>query len=733
VLLALGVAAGLYALLDWLVAVPADALAKAQYVGRQTCAECHAREVAEFEGSHHDRAMELATPESVRGNFDNQTFERLGVTTRFFRQGDKYMVNTEGPDGEYRDFEVKYTFGYEPLQQYMVEFTDGRVQVLRESWDTEKQAWFYVPPPDAVDVRLPPDDPTHWTGIGQNWNSTCAECHSTNVEKNYDLATDSYHTTFSEIDVSCEACHGPASLHVELARGNSLIWDRRFGYGLHPLKSVSNRREIETCAQCHARQVTRLADGFRPGEPVDDYYQMALLEEGLYHADGQLQDEVFEYGSFLQSKMHSMGVRCSDCHNPHSAKLKFEGNALCAQCHTPARYDTPAHHHHPMGTPGSSCVECHMPATHYMVVDPRRDHSLRIPRPDLSVEIGTPNACNKCHTRPEESPQWAADAIVRWYGPSRRGDPHWGPAIAAGRERKPEGEELLIGLLKRQQTPAIVKATAVTLVAQYPSARAREAVEQALRSDEAMIRQAAVSVYAIDSYGLEQHLHPRLADTSRGVRIAAARRLANVPLQMLMFDNLRGYNGALVEYEAQLRLHAERPDSHMALAELALQQGATGKAEQELRTALRLAPYRSGVRSQLALLLADRGGHDSEVEELRRQEVELYQRDIDMLPDMAAPRAQLGVLHFYMRQWDQAESRLSEAVELAPDNLDYLLALVEVQMASYQANRNEELFRRTLVSLERLHKLDPTNPDVATMLQQLRAMRSAAPAPSPPE
>jgi formate-dependent nitrite reductase cytochrome c552 subunit len=208
--------------------------------------------------------------------------------------------------------------------------------------------------------------------------------------------------------VSCETCHGPASLHVDLARDRSLFWDRRFGKGLHAIRSVSNQPEIDTCAQCHSRQVAAVAEGYRPGEPIDDYYEMALLEEGLYHADGQIQDEVFDVGSFLQSKMHAKGVRCSDCHNPHSLKLKFEGNALCAQCHVPAKYDTPAHHHHTMGTPGASCVECHMPATHYMVVDPRRDHSLRVPRPDLSVALGTPNACNNCHTKPEESAAWAA-------------------------------------------------------------------------------------------------------------------------------------------------------------------------------------------------------------------------------------------------------------------------------------------------------------------------------------
>ena len=363
VLLALGVG------VDWYTALPADV--QATYVGRDTCAKCHQNQLRLWTDSDHDRAMELPTEEAVVGDFNNTAFTRFGITSRFFRKDGKFFVNTEGADGEFQDFEIKYTFGIRPMQQYMVEFPDGRVQVLRVSWDTRKNAWFYVTPSDVTDERIEPGDPLHWTGVGQNWNTMCAECHSTNLAKNYDLESNTFHTTYSEIDVSCETCHGPGSVHVELAESKSLFWDRLHGYGLPKLKGASSRNEIDTCAPCHSRRVP-VHPGYQSGKDFLSHFEPSLIHSGLYHTDGQILDEVYVYGSFLQSKMFTKGVRCSDCHNPHSLKLKFEGNRLCAQCHQPGKYDTPNHHHHTDGL-ATQCVTCHMPTRTYMNIDDRRD------------------------------------------------------------------------------------------------------------------------------------------------------------------------------------------------------------------------------------------------------------------------------------------------------------------------------------------------------------------------
>ncbi len=399
-------------------------LSKASYVGEAKCVECHREQADLMRGSHHQLAMQPATEQSVLGDFNNATLTHHDITSRMFREGDKYMIHTEGPDGLMTDFEVKYAFGVTPLQQYMVEFPSShaklaqgelpRVQVLRISWDTEKKEWFYLAPPD-VPEKIAPNDDLHWTGVAQRWNNMCAECHSTDYQKHFiPPAPDSdpvpvpasdipgaYHSTFVEINVTCEACHGPGSIHVELAQKWFPGWNRQRGYGLANLKA-SAENQIQACAPCHSRRSV-VHGGFRAGDNYYDYYSNQLLTENVYYPDGQVLDEDYEHGSFIQSKMYHKGIRCSDCHDPHSARLKRQGNEVCTSCHQHpvAKYDTVAHHRHQPDSVGAQCVNCHMPTTTYMAVDARRDHSLRIPRPDLSTTLATPNACTGCHLKLE--------------------------------------------------------------------------------------------------------------------------------------------------------------------------------------------------------------------------------------------------------------------------------------------------------------------------------------------
>ncbi len=698
---------------DWWSSVPRGV--EVRYVGRNTCAECHAPQVEEWTGSDHDLAMQVATPETVLANFDDQQFTYQGVTSRMFRRGDKFFIHTEGPTGAMEDFEIKYTFGFDPLQQYMVEFPDGRVQVLRISWDTQNKRWFYVPPPDVLDEKIEPGDPLHWTGAAQNWNHTCAECHSTNLHKNYDLATDTYHTTWSEIDVSCEACHGPGSLHVELAKAKSLFWDRNHGYGLAKLKGESSKNQLETCAKCHSRRNIVHPD-FSPGDNLLDHYEPELLHPGLYHADGQILDEVYVYGSFLQSKMYRKGVRCTDCHNPHSTEVKFEGNKLCAQCHQPGKYDTPAHHHHPVGSKGASCVECHMPETTYMVVDPRRDHSIRVPRPDLSVLLGTPNACNKCHTKEGEDAAWASEKVVEWYGERRPDDPHYAPALAAAREGKPEGEKLLLQVLRRDETPAIVRATVIEHLAQYPSQASVRARAAALRHADPLVRAAAVRSIPISTPGDVGLLAPLLSDPVRAVRIAAARQLAPVPSHLLPAKYQAALASAAKEYEQAQLASADRAGAHLNLGVLyeAMQQ--PERAIEALRTAIRVEPYLAGARSNLASLLEQGGASAEEVERLRQEELKLLQRDAKLLPDNPTVQYRYALTLYLLGQHEEAEEALEKAVALDPESYNYRLMLTLL----YEKQQNWD---EALLSTEALLNIRPNDPAALQILQRLMQSR----------
>jgi predicted CXXCH cytochrome family protein len=399
----------------------------ATYAGRDACAGCHAKELTAWRGSDHDLAMQAADEKSVLGDFANAKFTYAGTTSTFSRRDGKFHVNTDGPDGKLADYEIKYTFGVRPLQQYLIEFPGGRMQALSIAWDSRPKAeggqrWFHLYPGQNIKAG----DWLHWTSGGQNWNFTCAECHSTNLRKGFDARTDVYKTTWSELNVSCEACHGPASNHVAWAKkegdwqalastkGLAIALDERKGASWNPSADTgtarrsaprSSSRELDTCARCHAR-AARLSDDYVHGKPPLDTHRLALLDGNLYWNDGQMREEVYNWGSFAQSRMHAQGVTCSDCHDPHSLKLRAPGNAVCAQCHQPAKFDAPSHTHHAAGTPGAACTACHMPTTNYMVVDARHDHSLRVPRPDLSAKLGVPNPCNACHRK--ETPQWAA-------------------------------------------------------------------------------------------------------------------------------------------------------------------------------------------------------------------------------------------------------------------------------------------------------------------------------------
>ncbi len=714
-------AIGIYVGVDWAISEKPEAMTQATFVGRSSCIDCHQAEYDAYAGSHHDRAMELATEETVLGDFGDVTFERLGETTRFFRRDGKFFVHAEGPEGKYHDYQVQYTFGFDPLQQYMVEFPDGRVQVLRVSWDTHRKEWFYVPPPDAVDLRLAHDDPTHWTGIAQNWNTTCAECHSTNLQKNYDLATDTYHTTFSEIDVSCESCHGPGSLHVKLAKSGSLFWDRRHGYGLAKLQGLDSTPQIETCAQCHSRRGAVHAE-FRPGQRFADHYNVSLLRDQLYHADGQMADEVYVYGSFLQSRMHAMGVRCTDCHNPHSLDLKFEGNQLCAQCHIPAKYDTVAHHHHQANTPGAACVTCHMPETTYMVVDRRRDHHIRSPRPDQTVAFGTPNACNDCHTKPEESAEWAAAKIVEWYGPDRPAEihgPHRTAAFDAAWKGKPEGEKLLIDLIGRPKTPSITKASAIALLGQYGSPDVAGMLRAALDDPSPSVRQSAVQSLPADSpQELLRLVAPLLRDRVRTVRIAAAVRLLPLDPKQLTPNQAETLALATDEYREQLAMASDHAESHRQLALLARRDHDASKGVEELRLAIGLAPYLTNMRAELALLLTEIGGHDEEVEQLRREETKLLLRDIQMLPDNPAPRYRLGLLYYLLEDLENAETWLAQACEMRPQSYPFALGLALLQQERYKRGEDSAL-ERAVESIKKLDALHPQSPDAKNLLREL--------------
>ncbi len=674
------------------------------FVGREVCGSCHQAELERWRGSHHDLAMQEATESSVLGDFNNVSITHFSVTTTFSRENGRFFVRTDGPDGKLQDYEIAYTFGVYPLQQYLIAFPGDRLQALGLAWDSRPavaggQRWFHLYPNEEV----PFSDPLHWTGPNQTWNYMCADCHSTDLRKNFDLATNSYRTTWSEIDVSCEACHGPGSRHVAWARapdgaaaddtqGLSVSFrDPGSGKWEFDPAAVTARRsaprqsiaELETCARCHARR-REIASSYSYGHPFLDTHLPVLLDAGLYHADGQIFDEVYEYGSFLQSRMFQMGVTCSDCHDPHSLRLRADGNAVCGQCHRPAEFDSKSHHHHQVQSAGAQCANCHMPARTYMVIDARRDHAIRIPRPDLTVAIGTPNACNGCHAN--QTAEWAAAAVTRWYGPNRRAEPHYGTVIDAGRRGQPGAEKGLSALVLDNAKPAIVRATAISLLPQFTANVTPEMIKAYLlgvNDTDPLVRTAAVD--ALEPFAPQQRLPviaPLLADPVRAVRIAAARLLAAVPTQLLTPRQRADLDKASAEYIDAQMASADRPEAHVTLGAFYADRAQMDAAETAYRTALRLDPSFVPAMVNLAdLYRALQRDADGEP---------LLRRAVAIEPKNAVAHHALGLLLLRAQRLDQAILELREGAQLAPSNARYAYVYA---IALHTAGQSAEALR----------------------------------------
>ncbi len=581
-------------------------LAEASYVGRQACAKCHAEQDRLWQGSHHDLAMQEANERTVLGDFDNAELNEHGVVTRFFRKDGRFFVNTDGPDGQLADFEIKYAFGVAPLQQYLIEFAGGRLQAFSIAWDSRTkeqggQRWFHLYPNESIDFK----HELHWTQRSQNWNFMCAECHSTNLQKNYHLLDRTYNTRWSEIDVACEACHGPASRHVIWAKrspgfeqidaktkGLVILFDERKNIqwrmnaesgNAHIDPSQKSNKEIQVCARCHSRR-TQLFDNYRHGSLLDSHLP-SLLQRELYYVDGQVKEEVYEYGSFLQSKMYQAGVICSDCHEPHSLKLRAAGNEVCLQCHVGDKYDTKAHHFHVKGTAGSNCVDCHMPMNTYMVIDSRRDHHFSVPRPDLSEQLDTPNTCMGCHV--DRTSHWAAHKVREWYGHHPKGYQKYAETFQAIRSGAVDAYDRLMALMEDKNQPIIARATAIEELDLSLNPRLLTVLVDALHDSDPLMRSAGLN--ALEQLPPEQRwvlAHERLQDPVRSVRALAVATLAEIPNEQMTSNQQTNFNEASNEYLSSLRLNADDPGAQVSLGNFYLARRELTKAEQAYREAL---------------------------------------------------------------------------------------------------------------------------------------------------
>jgi predicted CXXCH cytochrome family protein len=723
------------------------------FVGSEACAGCHQAQADLWRTSQHRRAMDHANDKSVRADFNDTSFDYAGVHSRFFRKDGKFLVETDGPDGKLTVFEVKYTFGVEPLQQYLVEFPDGRVQALSIAWDTRPkpeggQRWFHLYPKEEIRH----DDVLHWTRLNQNWNFMCAECHSTGVRKNYDAASDRFATTTTEISVGCEACHGQGSNHVAWARAQQSWWpfgrpddpdkgllarfDERQGVSWHhdPRSGEARRsfppavlrKEVEACGRCHARR-SEMSEDWVPGRWLSETHIVSPLTEQIYSTDGQMRDveEAYNYVPFKQSRMFAAGVTCGDCHEPHGGKLRVAGAGLCTQCHASETYADAKHSHHAASAGQPDCVSCHMPARTYMVIDVRHDHSLRIPRPDLSAKLGTPNACNACHG--DKSPEWAAAAVERWFGPDRKGFQTYASAFASAWADRPDAGTLLASVATDAHAPDIARASALAELAPRVSPASVDLARRSLADRDPMVRIGAMDMLAqVPPEQVWALVAPLLSDPVRGVRMRAALLLAAVPAARQPAADRAQFESAAAEFVAARRLNADRPEERATLASFYARRGLSAEAETEYKAALRLSPQYAPAATNLADLLRQ-AGRDREGEGVLRAAVAQSPQDPGL-------HHVLGLLLTRMKRTPEALDEFRRASELAPDSARYAYVYAVALHSAGQREQGMTVLKNILAdhpddrdAIQAITAFARDAGDVATALEYAKKLARLAP------
>lgn len=624
-----------------------DTYSANEYIGESSCIECHKGAYNDWKGSHHDWAMKLPNDTTVLGDFNNVSFSAEGELYYFYKKDSLYFVKT-GEDGDEKEFEIAYTFGVTPLQQYLIKFPNGQYQTLRATWDTNKKKWFN----QYKGQEIAHEDWLHWTKGGQRWNTMCAECHSTNLKKNYNLAKDKFSTTYDNITVSCEACHGPGGAHLNWASSENPKGDP-----MVQVVGADQTAQLDQCAGCHARRV-KLTEVMKPIRSFDDQFMLQTISSEYYHPDGQIKEEDYVMGSFTQSKMFHKGVKCSDCHNVHSMELKLEGNALCMQCHEP-NYNSEAHHFHKGESESTQCVSCHMTGATFMGNDFRRDHSFRIPRPDQSKDYDTPNACTGCHK--DKSDSWAVDWVVKWYGTER--PDHFSDHLIQASQPPYDDDtrKQVLAFINNLTYPAISRATALEYFPVYGDQKDFEMLITALEDSSALVRYNALRKFQM--YPLDQKLSFALThmhDKTRLVRIGAAQLIAEMGLSQL--EPAQRGQAQLVrkEYVEMMRANADFPIGRLQLGDYYNQQKNYQRAINEYEMALIMDSLLAPVYSNLAIVYSIVG---------RNQEAYLSITTLIALePEYARAYYLRGLLNYEMGKNEEAIVDLSNAVKFDPND-----------------------------------------------------------------
>jgi len=701
------------ALVIWpLSACGSDEPLETGFAGSKVCADCHEQISRSWSTSHHGLAERPLSDALDRSAFPSG-----------------YQLTAKGKDGEQHSFDVHRVIGVKPLRQYLIEDAGGRYQVAAESFDPRNDEWFNV----FGDENRQPHEWGFWANRGMTWNSMCADCHNTALEKRYDFESDRYDTRFEELGVGCEACHGPSADHAD--------WQQRYpGERGDPTLARLSRGDfrkpwVDTCGGCHSLRSELVEVADRTAPLLESFLpEFPNLTETFY-PDGQVHGEDYEYAPFLLSRMYHKNVTCLDCHEPHSARLVLPGNELCMSCHleNPATeipaIDPAEHAHHDLSKPGGQCVDCHMPLTTYMQRHPRRDHGFTIPDPFLTQQTGVPNACNRCHA--DQTVEWALLAVEDWYG-ERMNRPSRARALRVAKARRDPASAVaeLIAALPQEEIPAWRAVTASLLGGAPEVAEARRALARLLQDDAALVRSAAARALPHPAPETRPRLRMLLEDPGRAVRVTAAWTLrAEVDLKSRA-------GRELLEY---LELNSDQPSGAMMFGSLWLERGEPGRAIPYFERASLWEPNVAAPHQNLALALSAAGrsrealSHCEEACRLEPDDPELWfslglahaelgdangavtalERATSLDPKFARAFYNLGLARNQIGRTGPAVAALEQATAIAPETADFWFGLAAVLRDSGQTDR-------AIAAAEQALRADPAHAAASSLLRSLR-------------
>ncbi len=657
------------------VAVGSHSFQKNDRQSNEVCTQCHQQQRKQWQKSDHAKSMALANKNSVLADFNNVEIKHYGQKALFYMRDNQYKVTISYEDN-LDTYPIKYTFGHFPLQQYLVETQNGKLQVLPFAWDARTkenggQRWYH----NYSHEEIRPEDRLHWRQPLQNWNGMCADCHSDGLQRNYDALNNSFNTHFDNINVGCLSCHGDMSEHSKKKQPRNVANDTTSTQ--HPigqwLRGINDKtahwqgikrdnKFMDNCFSCHSLRAP-LTDGLKAHTPFLDQFTPQLPSSPNYYVDGQIKEEVYVYGSFLQSKMYGKGVNCLDCHDKHTMKLKIEGNGLCLQCHGSEVYNMKSHHQHQESSAGAECVSCHMPTNRYMGVDDRRDHSFKIPRPDVSAQFDTPNVCTKCHE--DESNQWASDNLEKWHGKPKAllKSKQFLMALNSGHSINLEDH---LSIIADTQLDIISRASALQMLSFTTQVISIEVLKPYLMHQESLLRlSAANAALLLTPVDRVLHLSPLLTDKYKAVRVAAVRNLVS---SNVVGKYQQSFNTALNELFNANDVSSWRGEGRANQGALAIETNNIGAAEKAFKGAIKVDPYFEAGFINLADIYR--------VQQNPKKVAITLVKGMEKSPKSAAIKYAYALHLVRQKNLDKAVGFFEAAMLLSPDNAQYAYTYV---------------------------------------------------------